>query len=812
MVTLWQDVRHSVRTLIRERGFTVVALAALALGIGATAAIFSVVDAVLLRPLPYEEPQELAVVWERNTGRGLPRMSVAPPNYADWRRLNEAFVEMGAFAPTSFFVGVGDEAVRLHGARVTASLFPVLGVRPALGRAFDADDEGPGAAPVAIVSHRLWRGRFGADPGLVGRTVEIDETPHTVIGVMPPGFDFPPPIEHEESAPGARETDLWIPFAADLAAGNRSARNLKVVGRLRPGRDLTAATAEMEAIARRLQDEHPENNAGWDVTLVPLTAQVTAAVRPQLLVLLGAVGLLLLIACVNVANLMLARGTVRRRELAVRAALGASHGRLVQLTLTESVVLGLLGGVLGILVAVGALELLVRLAPANVPRLDEAGIDLRVLGFAALISLLTGALFGLAPALQAFGTDLAGRLREGGRGGGEGAAAPRLRSSLVVAEIALALVLLVGAGLLFQSLVRLRGVDTGFETAGALSMRITLPVSRYPDAARRAAAFADLERRLQAAPGVERAGFVFDVPLTADRQGTGFTVAGEPPPPEGYHTANFSVVTPGYFQAMEIPLSQGRDFRPSDRADAEQVVVINEALARRHFPGADPVGRRLLLGGEQPLRVIGVVASVRHTQIRDEPTPALYFPFAQAPWYRSMSLVARGDVAVEALAAATRSAVREFDPAVPVYDVKTLEQVLAESVAELRFSSLLVGVFSITAALLAAVGIYGVISYMVNRRRQETGIRMVMGARRPDILRLVLGQALKLAGLGVAAGAVTALLLGRALAALLYGVRPGDPLTLAGTAVLVLAVAVLACWIPARRATRWDPAAILRAE
>lgn len=812
MITLRQDIRHSIRTLIRERGFTAVALGALALGIGATTAIFSVVDAVLLRPLPYDEPNDLVVVWERNTARSLARMSVAAPNYADWRERNRAFADMGAFVPGSFFVGLGGEPIRMHGARVTASLFPVLGVAPALGRAFSAGDEGPEAMPVVIISDRLWRGWFGADPDVVGGTLEIDETLHTIIGVMRPGFDFLPPVEHEESAPGSREGDLWVPFNREMAAGSRTARNLTVVARLRPGLDLAAARAEMEGVARQLQGEYPEANAGWDVTLVPLAKQLTVDVRPQLLVLLGAVGLLLLIACVNVANLMLARGTVRRRELAVRAALGASHGRLVQFTLSESLALGLVGGALGVLLAIGVLDVLVRLAPVDVPRLDEAGIDVRVLGFAALISVLTSILFGLAPALQAFGTDLAGRLREGGRSGGEGVAAPRLRSALVVAEIALALVLLVGGSLLFQSLLRLRGAETGFRAAGVVSMRITLPASRYPDATRRAAAFEELERRLRTMTGVEEAGFVFDVPLTADRQGTGFTIEGEPPPPEGFFTANFTVVTPGYFQAMDIPLSQGRGFRPSDRAGAEPVVIINEALARRHFGAEDPVGRRLLRGGDLALRIIGVAGSVRHTQIRAEPTPAFYFPFAQAPWYRSMSLVARGDVPIDALLATTRAAVRDFDSAIPVYDVKTIEQILAESVAELRFSGLLLGVFSVAAALLAALGIYGVIGYTVNHKRQETGIRMVLGARQADILRLVLGQALKLAGLGVVIGAGAALALGRTLASLVYGIAPSDPLTLAVTGVSFLALATLACWIPARRAARLDPAAVLKAE
>lgn len=730
MDSFQQDVRHSIRALARDRSFSGVALLALALGIGATTAIFSAVDAVLLRPFPYEDPEELMVVWERNTDRGLPLMFASPPNYADWRRLNRAFDELGAFATGAFFIGGEEEPARLDGARVTVSLFSLLGVRPAVGRMLTPDDEGPGAEAVALISHRLWRGRYGGDAGIVGRVIEINEEPHTVIGVMPPGFDFPPPIVEEGAIP-APDADLWLPFQMDMAGASRSGHFMTVIGRLRPGLEPAAAAAEMAQISRRLQEEYPDTNAGWDVTIVPLNEQVVGAARPQLLVLLGAVTLVLLIACVNVANLLLARGTVRARELAIRAALGASHGRLLRLSLIESLILGLAGGMLGLLVALGGLGALLGLAPGNVPRLDEAALDLRVLAFAAATSLLTGVLFGLAPALQAFGIDLSQRLREGGRGGTEGRGALRLRSALVVSEISLALVLLVGAGLLFQSLLRLRGVDVGFEVKDAISMRVRLPASRYPDDPERVVAFRELERRLSAAPGVERAGFVYDVPLTADRQGTGFTVEGRPPPPERFHLANFTVATPGYFQAVGLPLLQGRGFLEADREGTEGVVVINQALARLYFSNQDPLGQRLLLGGELPLRIVGVVGDVRHTRLRDEPTPVLYFPFAQAPWYSSMSLVVRGSGPTGALLGTARSAIREFDAGIPIYDVKTVEQVLADSVAELRFSSLLMGAFSLLATLLAAVGIYGVISYTVNRRRQETGIRMVMGRRAP---------------------------------------------------------------------------------
>jgi predicted permease len=404
------------------------------------------------------------------------------------------------------------------------------------------------------------------------------------------------------------------------------------------------------------------------------------------------------------------------------------------------------------------------------------------------------------------------RLREGGRGGTEGRRTLRLRSSLVVSETALALVLLVGAGLLFQSLLRLRGVDTGFQAEGALSVRMTLPSSRYPQEPQRVVGFRELGQRLNAAAGVERAGFVFDVPLTADRQGTGFTIEGKPAPPEGFYTANFSVATPGYFQAIGLPLIAGRDFRQSDREGGESVAVVNRRLVRLYFPGSDPIGRRILLGGEAPVRIVGVVGDVRHTRLRDEPTPVFYLPYAQAPWYRSMSLVARGSVPIDDLLSVVRGTIRDFDPAIPLYDVKTMEQVMSESLAELRFSSLLMGVFSLVAALLAAVGIYGVLSYSVNRRRQETGIRMVLGARDSDVLRLIVGQGVKLAVIGVLAGLLLSLLLARALAGLLYGIRPTDPLTLAGMALLLLVTAGLACWVPARRATRMDPAAVMRAE
>lgn len=812
MTSLWQDLRYSGRMLRRSPGFTVTAVLTLALGIGATSAIFSVVNGVMLRPFPYREPGRLVVVWEQNLQRGLPYMYAAPPNYADWRESNDAFADMGAFAWTRRVFDADGEPRLVRGAEVTASMFGVVGAAPLLGRSFTPADDRPGSDPVVMISHAMWQNRFGGGPEIIGRSIRLDGRDHGVVGVMPPEFEFPPPIVLEGAVP-TEAAEFWVPFAMDMAGASRGAHFMNVIARLKPGVDLAEAEAEMSIFADRLGQEYPSTNAGWDVVLTPLDHQVLGDARIQLIILLGAVGLVLLIACVNVANLLLARGTTRTREFALRASLGAERGRLVRQLLTESVGLSLVGGAVGLVIAVLGADLLIQLAPRDIPRIDQVGLDGRVLAFTLAVSILTGVLFGLAPAFQGVTDRLSERLREGGRGqAGGGGAGSRLRSGLVVAEVALSLVLLVGAGLLLQSFVNLRGVDTGFDATDRVTMRVTLPGARYEDRSEMVVAYRELEERLNVAPGIRAAGFVSEVPLAADRGGTSFLKEGESEIPEGENrTVNFAVVTPTYFQAMGIPVRQGRGFTRADGPEGERVVVVNDALVRQHFTGGDPIGRRIGFHG-QWYRIAGVVAGVRHATLRDDPNPSLYVAYDQLPWSRSMSLVVAGTGRADAAVSATGAVIREFDAGLPVYDVMTMEQVVGESLARVRFSTWLMAAFAVIALLLAAIGIYGVIAYAVSRRTQEIGVRVAIGARAGDVLRLVLGQAMRLAAIGIVVGVLAALVLARFLQSLLYGVGSADPLVLAAVVVVLSGIAALACYVPARRATRVNPVDALRHE
>jgi len=808
MTNLVQDLRLSLRMLRRNPGFAAIAVLTLALGIGATTAIFSVVNGVLLRPFPYEDPDRLVVIWERNLTRGLPYMVVSPPNYADWRDQNQVFERIGAFAWRRHLLEreSGSEIVR--GARITAGMFQLVGARPLLGRVFAAEDDHEGSDPVAVLSYGTWQSRFGGDPDLVGRAIRLDGEAYTVVGVMQPGFDFPPPVVLEGAIP-TEETELWVPFAMNMELGNRSAHNMTVIGRLKDGIGLTTAEAEMNTIASRLQREYPSSNAGWDVTLTPLDRQVLGDVSLQLMILMGAVALVLLIACVNVANLLLARGTTRLQEFALRASLGAGRGRLVRQLLTESLGLSLLGGIAGLAIAFWGAKALVRLAPQDIPRLGDVGVDVRVIGFTLLVSLLTGVLFGLAPAFQGVSENLAGRLREGGPGRAEARGSSRLRSALVVSEVGLSLILLVGAGLLIQSFANLRGVDAGFDVKDRLTMRIYLPPARYQEDAQRIRAFADLEDQLNASPMIASAGFINTIPLAADRGGTSFVKEGETEvPADENRTVNFAVVTPDYFQAMGVRLVSGRYFTDRDDLNSEGVVIVNDAFVRLHFPDEDPIGVRLGIHGNA-FRVVGVVGNVRHTALRDDPYPGIYVSYAQLPWSRSMSLVVRGEAGA---ALAARAAVRQFDPTLPIYDVKTMEQILGDSLARMRFSTTLMLAFSIVALILAAVGIYGVIAYSVSRRTREIGVRVAIGADARDVFELVLRQGMKPVLIGVLAGVVAALALSRVLGTLLYGVGAMNPPTFVAVAVVLVVVALLACYLPARRAMRVNPMVALRYE
>ena len=805
----WRDLRYGLRTLRKNPGFTAVAVIALALGIGANSAIFSVVNTVLLRPLPYKDPERLAMVWEDNARSGFPRDTPAAANYVDWREQNQVFEGMAALADESFnLTGVG-EPLRVDGQRVSADLFSLLGVEPQLGRAFRPEEDAPGANRVVLLSHGLWQRRFGSDPKIAGRPVNLNGESYTVVGVMPQGFQFP-----------SRNDELWVPIAfTSREAANRNTHYLQVVARLKLGVTLGQAQAEMSTIAARLQRQYPQQNAELGAVVVPLHEQVVGDIRPALLVLLGAVGFVLLVACANVANLLLARAAARQKEIALRVALGASRLRLVRQFLTESVLLAVLGGGVGLLLSLWGVGLLKSFIPEDISQVKAVSVDARVLGFTLLVSLLTGLIFGLAPAAQASSFDLNETLKEGGRDTSSAGRGKRIRAALVVAEVAVSLVLLIGAGLLINSFLRLRHVDPGFRTDNLLTMSVVLPEQKYPDQARRSAFYDEMIRRVEALPGVRAAAVTNWIPLVSQGDSVGVSVEGRPDPAPGQRrpVVVTRVVSPHYFRAMGIQLLRGRDFdERQDRVDSPAVVVINETMARYFWPGEDPLGKRVTPGRpdspEDWCQVVGVVKDVRQFQLNADPKPQMYLLYAQAEFFAPRHLVVSTAVEPLGLASAVRKTVWEIDKDQPVSDVSTMEEVLSESIARQRFSMLLLAVFAGVALLLAAVGLYGVMSYSVAQRTREIGLRMALGAQERDVLRMVVGQGLKLVLAGVLIGLAAAFALTRLMSSLLFGVSATDPATLVTISLLLVGVAVLASYVPARRATKVDPLIALRYE
>ncbi|HZS05440.1 MAG TPA: ABC transporter permease [Blastocatellia bacterium] len=798
MKTLLQDARYGMRMLLRKPGVTVLAVLTIALGIGLNTAVFSVVNAVLLRPLPYREPSRIVMVEESHQQFQTSGFTYA--SFIDLAGQAQPFESVGAWRFWNFNLTDGGEPEQVTGAAVSAGFFPTLGVTPSLGRAFVTEEDQPGADTVVILSHALWQRRFGSDPGAVGRVIRVSDISRTVVGVMPPGFAFP------------NQTELWTPLVAggDLKS-NRRSHLLRVIARLKPGVTVEQAQTVMSAFAQGIEQQNPGVDAGIMVGVTPLQTRLTSSVRTALLVLFGAVGFVLLIACANVASLLLARASTRGREMAVRVAIGAGRWQLVRQMLTESMVLAALGGALGLLLAVWGIDLIVALSPAGVPRLDEVKISAGVLVFTLLVSLVNGLLFGLVPALQATRVDMLDALKDGGRSAGGGTSS-RFRQFLIVSEVALAMVLLVGAGLLVNSFVRLLQVNRGFDEKNLLTMRLFLSPDRFREGPRQTEFIRQVLERIKTVPGVSSAGIVNSLPLTGGAATT-FEVAGSHPT-DNQPVADIRVVDPDYFRTMKIPLLGGRWFTERDTADAPRVMVINETMARRYWPGEDPVGKRVTMRDWGPPltgEIAGVVGDVKPDGLDAQVRPMIYWPYPQFPSIFN-ALVIRTDGDPLSVVAAVKSRIWSVDPEQPVSAVRPMEQLLADSVAQRRFNALLLGLFAALALGLAAVGIYGVISHSVAQRTREIGIRMAVGARGGDVLRLVIGQGMTPVLAGVVIGLAGAFALTRLMTTLLFGVNATDPLTFAGGASLLAIVGLLACLVPARRATKVDPMIALRYE
>jgi putative ABC transport system permease protein len=800
---LLQDLRHGARSLRRSPGFTAVAVIALALGIGANTAVFSVVNAVLLRPLAYRDPGRLVTLLHGGSN------PVAVANYLDWRDQSRSFETMAAadyWRPN--LTGI-DSPEHLYGLKVTGNLLPMLGIQPLLGRLFVRGEDEPGAEHETILSYGLWQRRFNGDPGVLGRLVTLDGEGYRVVGVMPQGFHFAPFW--------ATRAELWVPDAFAAADRTRGGNHLRVFARLKSGVSLDQARAEIRTVTARLERQYPGTNRNVRVT--PLRENVVGKVETPLLILLGAVGLVLLIACANVAHMLLARASSRRKELAVRGALGAGRARIAAQLLTENLLLAVLGGAAGLVIASWGTRALRALSPANLPRVDSVAIDGWVALFLIAATLATGLIFGLVPALRVSSMNLAGALKDAARGSSESFRRNRLRGALVASEFALALVLLIGAGLMVRSFFALRAVDPGFRPDHVISMVVSVAGSPEADAGRREVFYRQLLDRVRALPGVEAAGGINHLPLAGDLWGWSFTIAGRPKPNPGEAPgAVYRIIMPGYLETMRLPVLRGRGISERDDSGAPGVVLINERAAARYWPGEDPLGKQISFDGHNWITIAGIVKNAKQGDWADEVEPEVYLPalqnraFLEDPGvhFAYLTLVARtvGDPA--ALAPALKQAVWSFDRNLPVSEVLTMDRVVADATAAPRFEMLLLGVFATIALVLAAVGIYGVMSYSVARRTQEIGIRVSLGATRRDVLAMVVRQAMALVLAGAAVGLAGSLMLARLMSGMLYGVRPADPLTFAVVALLLAAVALAAAAIPALRATRIDPLVALR--
>jgi predicted permease len=803
--TLFQDLRYGVRTLLKNPGFTLIAVFTLALGVGANTAIFSVVNSVLLRPLPYPNAERLMTIWEVHRARNGPeREWTSPPGFEDWRDQAKSFdhvVALQYWQPT--LTGQGEPEL-LTGAQVSHDTFAMLGVAPALGRSFRPEEDQPGGESVVIISHGLWRKRFGADTSLVGRKVSLNGESRVVIGVMPAGFKFPV----------IADADVWRPIRPALnPACRRGCTAIRVMARLKPDATDAQARAELNAIAARIERQFPDTNAKVGATLVPLQEFLVGPVKTQMLALLVAVAFVLLIACANVANLLLARSATREKEIAIRASLGAGQWRIARQLLSESLLLAAVGGTMGLLLAYWMVDLLARFSPQGTPRLDEIGVDGRALGYSLAVTVLTGLLFGAAPVWRLFKADLNQSLRDSGKGLQGAQSGRRALGALVVVETALALVLLVGAGLLVKSFIRLQRVDPGFDPRNALTAVVTLPQALYPERNRVALFYNRLLERVRTLPGAQSAAVVSSLPLTGFDSDSDFVIEGRPAPqPDQRPVAWVSSVSPDYFRTMGMRLIMGREFTEGDDENSPKVVIISETTARRHFPNENPIGKRVGDGSPDGWReIVGVTADVKHFGLNQDASVSMFFPYRQQ-LSRRMFIVVRAAADPSSLSPALRGVVAEMDKSLAVSNIIPMEEISTRSIGQERFTLLLLGLFSALALLLAVAGIYGVMSYAVAQRTHEIGVRVAMEAQTGAILKLVVGHGMKLVAGGIALGLASSFALTRLMAKMLFGVSAADPLTFIVITLLLAFVALLACWIPARRAAKVDPMTALRFE
>ena len=805
MDTLRQDIRYALRRLLKSPGFTIVAVVTLALGIGANTAIFSVVNGIILKPLPFPESDRLVGIYHVSEGS---RVTMSGPNFTDVRKQSQTLSDAAAIARGRVVLTGSGDPVRLDAADVSASFFDILRIRPALGRTFRPDENETGKTNVAVLSHAIWQQRFGADDQVIGKRITLNGRQVEVIGVMPKGFAYP------------ADRVLWTPIehTKEFLLTQRSNWYINGIGRVKPDVAMSQATAEVQTIGRQLATQYPDHNEGVGMTAISLHEATVANIRTSVWILLGAVGFVLLIACVNVANLLLARAAARESEMAVRTALGAGRTRLVRQLLTESIILSVVGGACGLLLAVWGVELLVSLEPQGVPRLGEVRVDGMVMAFTTALAIFTGIIFGLVPAFQATRAAVSDSLKEAGRGAVTSRGGARVRGALVVAEMALAVTLLAGAGLLIRSFATLAAVDPGFDVENALTFELSLSGERYAQEPQQVTFFEDLMPRLRAIPGVQKAGASVFLPLSGSSIVLSFVVAGRPPiPPSQQPTIHVKVATAEYFDTIGIPLKRGRSFTADDRPGATPVLVITETAARQFFPNEDPIGKRLTLGwGRSGGRraggeIVGIIGDIKDSGLAEADTPQAYLPYRQWP-VSAMSVVLKTAVRPASVGDAVRREVHALDPNLPVTNVRTLEQIVSRSISQPKFYMTLLSVFGAVALVLAGIGIFGVLSYAVAQRTREIGIRMALGAQAGTVLRLIIRQAMILAGAGIALGIVAAFFLSETLTTLLFNTSPTDWVTYTSVAAVLVGVALAASFVPARRATKVDPIVALRAE